>query len=154
MTRAARAPCSALAREEGISIVGTDGARHTRLRNVLNRGFTPGRIAALAPRVQAIASSLAEPLLEAGESEFVGEFAVPLPVTVIAELLGVDRQRRDDFKRWSDAAMLGVFEEVGAEEREELGPAQHAHDVAMSAQDVEAALRQPLSRLKSRFSNL
>jgi cytochrome P450 len=107
--------------EEGISIVGTDGERHTRLRNVLNRGFTPGRIAALALRVRAIACSLAEPLLEAGHCDFVGEFAVPLPVTVIAEMLGVDPDRYADFKRWSDAAMTGVFEEVGEEEGRRVG---------------------------------
>ena len=107
--------------EEWISIVGTDGARHTRLRNVVNRGFTPARIAALAPRVRAIAHELAEPLLEAGRGDFVAEFAVPFPVTVIAELLGVERERRADFKRWSDAAMAGVFETLGPDEGRRVG---------------------------------
>jgi cytochrome P450 len=46
---------------------------------------------------------------------------VPFPVTVIAELLGVDAERRADFKRWSDAAMKGVFEEVGEEEGRRVG---------------------------------
>jgi hypothetical protein len=107
--------------EEGVSIVGTDGARHARLRGVLNRGFTPGRIAALAPRVLAIAQRLARPLLEAGRCEFLRDFAVPLPVLVIAELLGINRERRADFKRWSDAAVLGVFESVGEEEGRRVG---------------------------------
>jgi cytochrome P450 len=107
--------------EQGVSIVGTDGARHARLRGALNRGFTPGRIAALAPRVRAVARSLAEPLLEAGEGDFVRDFAVPFPVTVIAELLGVDGARRAEFKRWSDAAIAGVFEEVGEDEGRLVG---------------------------------
>ncbi len=107
--------------EEGTSIVGTDGARHVRLRNVVNRGFTPARIAALAPRVRAIVQSLAEPLLEAGECEFLSDFAAPLPATVIAELLGVDPDRRADFKRWSDAAVLGVFEPLDEEQQRCVG---------------------------------
>jgi cytochrome P450 len=107
--------------EEGVSIVGTDGARHARLRGVLSRGFTPGRLAALAPRVHEIAHALATPLLARGSCEFLADFAVPLPVTVIAELLGVDAERRDDFKRWSDAALRGVFEPVDEAEARAIG---------------------------------
>ena len=109
--------------EEQVSIVGADGARHTRLREVVNRGFTPGRIAALAPRVREIARELVEPLHEAGECDLVDDFAVPLPVRVIAEMLGVDPERRDDFKRWADAAMAGVFDPVDAVEADVVGSA-------------------------------
>jgi cytochrome P450 len=109
--------------DEQVSIVGADGARHTRLRDVVNRGFTPGRIAALAPRVREIARELAEPLLEAREFDLVGDFAVPLPVRVIAEMLGVDPERRDDFKRWADAAMAGVFDPIDAVEADTVGSA-------------------------------
>jgi cytochrome P450 len=107
--------------EEGVSIVGTDGARHARLRGVLNRGFTPARIAALAPRVRAIASALSEPWLDAGACEFLADFAVPFPAMVIAELLGIDPERRADFKRWADAALLGVFEPIDAAEQQRVG---------------------------------
>ena len=106
---------------EGISIVGTDGARHARLRGVLNRGFTPGRIAALAPRVGALARQLAEPWLDAGACEFLADFAAPFPTMVIAELLGIDPERRAGFKRWADAALLGVFESLGAEQQQQVG---------------------------------
>jgi cytochrome P450 len=106
--------------EEGISIVGTDGARHARLRGVLNRGFTPGRIAELAPRVEAIARALSEPWLDTGTCEFLADFAAPFPGMVIAELLGVDPERRADFKRWADAALLGVFEPIDAEEQQRV----------------------------------
>jgi len=107
--------------EEVVSIVGADGARHTRLRNVVNRGFTPGRIAALGPRVRAIAESLAAPLIEAGRCEFLEGFAVPLPVMVIAELLGVDPERRDDFRRWAAASVRAVFESVDEDEGKRIG---------------------------------
>ena len=106
---------------EGVSIVGTDGARHARLRGVVSRGFTPGRIAALAPRVERIVDELAAPLLEAGACEFVREFAIPLPVTVIAEMLDIDPERRADFKRWSDAAVQGVFEPLDEAQQREVG---------------------------------
>lgn len=106
---------------EGVSIVGTDGARHVRLRGVVNRGFTPGRIAALAPRVQRIVDALAAPLLGAGACEFVRDFAIPLPVTVIAEMLGIDPERRADFKCWSDAAVQGVFEPLDEAQQKHVG---------------------------------
>jgi cytochrome P450 len=106
---------------EGVSIVGTDGARHARLRGVVNRGFTPARIAALAPRIERIVDELAAPLLEAGACEFVRELAIPLPVTVIAEMLDIDPERRADFKRWSDAAVQGVFEPLDADQQREVG---------------------------------
>ncbi len=88
---------------------------------MLNRGFTPGRIAALAPRVREIARELAEPHLEAGRCEFLRDFAAPFPVSVIAEMLGVDRERRSDFRRWSEAGMRGVFEPVEDGEGEQIG---------------------------------
>jgi cytochrome P450 len=106
---------------EGVSIVGTDGARHVRLRGVVNRGFTPGRIAALAPRVRRIVDALAAPLLDTGACEFVRDFAIPLPVTVIAEMLGIDPERRADFKRWSDAAVQGVFEPLDEAQQKLVG---------------------------------
>jgi cytochrome P450 len=106
---------------EGVSIVGTDGARHARLRGVVNRGFTPGRIAALAPRVQRIAEGLAAPLLDAGSCEFVRDFAIPLPVAVIAEMLGIDPERRADFERWSGAAVQGVFEPLDEAQQKDVG---------------------------------
>lgn len=109
--------------EEQVSIVGADGARHARLRSVVNRGFTPGRIADLAPRVRSIAERLARPLHDAGGGDLVAEFAVPLPVLVIAEMLGVDPRRHDDFRRWSDASMAGVFDPIETIEAEVIGSA-------------------------------
>jgi cytochrome P450 len=116
-----RGEASTWVQGEDVSIVGTDGARHTRLRNVVSRGFTPARIAALEPRVRSIARALAAPWLESGHCEFLADFAVPYPVTVIAEILGIDAERRADFKRWSDAAILGVFESVDAEQGRRVG---------------------------------
>jgi len=128
--------------EEDVAIVGADGPRHARLRDVVNRGFTPSRIRALAPRVEAIAQQLAEPLLAAGECDLVADFAVPLPVLVIAELLGIDAERRDDFKRWSDAAMSGVFDPLEMVEAERVGAALEEMKTYI-ATVIDARRRQP-----------
>src|SRR2546422_1098192 len=98
------------------SVIGSDPPEHTRLRNIVNRGFTPRRIAALEGRVREIASRLAERFISAGECDLVADYAVPLPVTVIAELLGVDPDRVQDFKRWSDAMIRVAFDTPSEEE--------------------------------------
>jgi cytochrome P450 len=107
--------------DDGMSLIGTDGARHARLRGVVNRGFTPGRIAALQPRIESLVASLLAPVLERGRCDFVSDVATPLPVLVIAEMLGIDPGLRDDFRRWSEPAMVGVFETPGPEQAREVG---------------------------------
>jgi cytochrome P450 len=95
-------------------LIGSDPPVHGPLRNLVNRGFTPRRIAALEPRVRAIARGLLDGLEGKHELDLVGEFNVPLPVTVIAELLGVEPERRHDFKRWSDFAVAGATGGAGS----------------------------------------
>jgi cytochrome P450 len=90
------------------SVIASDPPGHERLRGIVNRGFTPRRIAALEPRVRRIASDALDRMLEQGEFDLVADFTIPLPVTVIAELLGVEPDRRADFKRWSDAIVSGA----------------------------------------------
>jgi cytochrome P450 len=75
---------------------------HTHLRSIVNRGFTPSQIERIAPRIQEITDALLDDVVDRGEMELMQDMAIPLPVTVIAELLGVAPERGDDFKRWSD----------------------------------------------------
>ena len=91
---------------DGETLIGTDPPVHTRLRKIVNRGFTPRRIAALEPRIREVAARLIDRIARKGECELVSEFAAPLPVTIIAEILGVDAERHEDFKRWSDDFIL------------------------------------------------
>jgi cytochrome P450 len=87
-----------------LSMLNADPPDHTRLRKLLDRDFTPGKIMQLAPHVQEITERL---LAGAGQRErfdVAEELAVPLPVTVIAELLGIPPERGAQFKQWSDAA--------------------------------------------------
>lgn len=90
------------------ALISADPPDHTRLRHLLNRGFTPRRIAELEPRIRQIARDCLDRVEGREEIDLMRDFAVPLPVTVIAELLGVPEERFADFKRWSDAIVEGV----------------------------------------------
>lgn len=85
------------------SIINTDPPEHTKMRNLVNRAFTPRMVADMEPRIREIARVLLDQVVEKGEMDVVEALAVPLPVMVIAELLGVDSSRREEFKRWSNA---------------------------------------------------
>ncbi len=86
------------------TVLNSDPPEHGRYRGILNRGFTPREIGRIESRIREIAKSLVDDLLASeGPVDLVSRLTVPLPVTVIAELLGVDRAHHADFKRWSDA---------------------------------------------------
>jgi cytochrome P450 len=82
---------------------------HTRLRRLVAKVFTPARIEALRPRVREIAEDLAATIAARGEGDLVGEFAFPLPLTVICEMLGVPMEDRDSFRAWSNAVVAGTI---------------------------------------------
>ena len=79
-----------------------DPPDHTRLRSLVNKAFTPRAIEKLQPRIEEIASGLLDDLESRREFDLIADFAVPLPVTIIAEMLGVPAEDRHTFKRWSD----------------------------------------------------
>jgi cytochrome P450 len=89
-------------------MIATDPPDHTRLRGLVNRGFTPRRIAALEPRLREIASACLDPVLHSGRMDLMRDFAIPFPVTVIAQLLGVESERHGLFKHWSDTVVIGL----------------------------------------------
>ncbi len=93
---------------------------HTRLRKLANKGFTPRLIRTLEPRVQAIIQELLQPLRGQSESDLVSTFSGPLPTIVIAEMLGVELERRDDFKVWSDDIVRATSRPTDEAERTEV----------------------------------
>ncbi len=103
-----------------VSIVGTDGEYHSRLRRIVNRGFTPRRIAELESNLRDTARQLVDVIVEREQTELLADLAVPLPVIAIAELLGVDPGERDEFRRWSNAMIVAVFERPDARQSEEI----------------------------------
>jgi cytochrome P450 len=88
------------------TVIGADPPEHTRLRGIVNRAFTPRMVAALEPRIREITDNLIDAAEAKQEFDLVADLAVPLPVMIIAEVLGVDSARYDDFKRWSDSFLF------------------------------------------------
>jgi cytochrome P450 len=83
----------------------TEHADHARLRSLLQPHFSPRRMRALRPRVEALASGLLDTLAQRGSpADLHAEVAVPLPILVICELLGVPYADRDRFRAWSQDA--------------------------------------------------
>jgi len=76
--------------------------RHTRLRSLANRAFTPRRVEGMRPRIQAIVDELFERVGGRQELDLIADLAYPLPVIVISEMLSLPRSDMDRFKRWSD----------------------------------------------------
>jgi cytochrome P450 len=90
------------------SMLGQDPPEHTRLRGLVNQAFTPRIIRRLEPRMIEIANELLDRALEQGEVDFVQALTYPLPVIVIAEIIGVPSGDRDQFKEWSDEAVANL----------------------------------------------
>lgn len=86
-------------------IVFSDPPIHTRLRKLVSRAFTPKRIRELEPRIREFTALLLDAAASRGELEVMADLANPLPVMVIAEMLGVPPDHYPQFKRWSDAVI-------------------------------------------------
>jgi len=90
------------------SMINFDGEYHKRRRNLVNRGFTPRRVAAEEPKIRAICVDLIERARERGRFDFVRDVAAPLPMIVIGDMLGVAPEDRGDLLRWSDDLIAGL----------------------------------------------
>ncbi len=92
-----------------LSMITSDPPHHTRLRVLVTRAFQAGVIEALAPRIESIANELIDAsALARGSFDLMQDFAIPLPIRVIAELLGFDPARYSDYSRWSQA-LVGIL---------------------------------------------
>lgn len=87
------------------SILHMDPPEHAAFRGLVNRRFTPRAMSGLAESIRKTASTLLDGVDPLSEIDFVAELAAPFPLTVIAELLGIDEADREDFRGWSDAAI-------------------------------------------------
>jgi cytochrome P450 len=109
------------------SLISLDGERHTELRKTVGKGFTPRGIAAWQSRLEAIVEGLVATMRKHNEIDIVADLAVPLPTTAIAEMLGVEPERRKDFKHWSSSIIdmasgaskenlldSGILDDIGA----------------------------------------
>ncbi len=90
------------------NLIAEDGKSHAQMRNIVNRGFTPRSIAGWEPRIHDVVDECLAGLRDGAPFDAIADLAVPLPVTIIAELLGVESHRHADFKRWSNCVIEGT----------------------------------------------
>ncbi len=115
----------------GLSMLVMDPPDHTRLRGLVNKAFTPRVVETLRPRIQQIVDDLLARVGEVHEMDLIADFAYPLPITVICEMLGVPAEDRETFKQWGldiarslDAIMLppdSALAQRGVSARRALG---------------------------------
>ncbi len=90
-----------------LSLVGLDGERHLRQRRLVNKGFSPRMIRAMEARVRQVVTEVLDAIAPRGTCDFVADVAVPVPVVVIAELMGLPIEDRAMLGEWSDRMMAG-----------------------------------------------
>jgi cytochrome P450 len=120
-------------------LIFSDPPRHGRLRALVTRAFTSSSVAGLEPRVAALAARLLDDVVTRGAMDLVGELAVPLPLQVIASLLGAPAEDWPLFRRWSDAILTLAASVLG-----EAGVADVAavtEEMARYLEDLLAARR-------------
>lgn len=96
-----------------MSFLALDPPRHTRMRSLVGKGFTPTKVAQMEDRIRAIAREHLQPALDAGRFDFIADFAGKVPMDVISELVGVPRADRTEIRRLADLVVHredGVFD--------------------------------------------
>ncbi|NMP23761.1 cytochrome P450 [Sulfobacillus harzensis] len=92
----------------GASIIGMNPPRHRKMRDLVSRAFTPRAVENLTERIRGIVQELLRDPLRERTMDMVRDFTYPLPVIVIAEMLGIPTQDRSTFKAWSDAIVAST----------------------------------------------
>jgi cytochrome P450 len=96
------------AAEVGQFMLLTDAPKHTRLRKLVSKAFTPRAIAAWRPRIEAVTDELLDRVEKSGEMDLIADLALPVPATLICEMLGVPVADRDTFTEWTADATHGL----------------------------------------------
>jgi cytochrome P450 len=100
-------------------VLKSDAPAHTMYRKLVDQAFTPRRVRAMEPYIEALVADLIDGWIADGEVEFVGRFANALPMIVICDRLGVPRGHAERFKRWSDASVDSLSPSTPAERQVE-----------------------------------
>jgi cytochrome P450 len=101
-------------------MISSDPPVHTRLRRLVNRAFTPRAVTEMETRIREIARQLIADLDGQEIFDLVTELSTPLPIIVIAEMLGIEPERRREFKRWSDDLTAVTSGAVMGKERDRI----------------------------------
>jgi cytochrome P450 len=100
-----------------------DPPRHTKLRALISRAFTPGSIMSLEPRIRELSRELLNKAMERNEFDLAEEYSVPLPMMVIAEMIGIPIADWPRFRHWSDVILKLSYSMRGMEKDEEAASA-------------------------------
>lgn len=114
-----------LARAHDVSnaLFTADPPLHTRHRRLINAALNPRRVRMLEPGIRQLCDELIDGWLGDGEVDFMPRFAVPLPLTVISDVLGVDREDMPTFKHWGDEMISGNLDVLSHQRRREVAQA-------------------------------
>ncbi|MET7996138.1 cytochrome P450 [Amycolatopsis sp. NPDC005232] len=126
------------------NIVGMDAPLHRKLRSLVSKAFTPRFVNELAPRIHELTRALLDEVAGQERIDLVGHLSHPLPVTVIAEVVGVPSEDRPHFQRWADAFILanGGSENALPTEAEVIG-------FATTAAEMHAYLTDHVAKIRS-----
>ena len=91
-----------------IGLIDEAEPRHGKLRNLINRGFTPRMVQKLSGPFREIVTESIDAIAPLGECDFVSKVAVPVPLLLIAEMIGIEKSDRDKFHHWSDSMMAAA----------------------------------------------
>ena len=97
-----------------------DPPKHNKLRGLVSQAFTPRSITNLEPRIREITKQLLEKVIARGELDLASDFSVPLPMAVIADMLGIPPTDRPRFTKWNDAILNMSYTVVGADSTKEI----------------------------------
>ena len=89
-------------------MISMDNPKHQRRRSLVSRGFTPRRVAEKEPTIRRLCTEIIDRVCERGSCDFVWDIAAPLPLLLIADMLGFERDAYDDLLRWSDDLIRGT----------------------------------------------
>ncbi|MGW3043340.1 cytochrome P450 family protein [Kitasatospora sp. NPDC001159] len=137
------------------NLLNMDPPDHTRIRRLVSQAFTPRRVSALRAPIERVAEQLLDTIEPLGRTDLVANYAAPLPITVICDLLGVPEDDRLDFRSWTDTlitpdparpeqaraavtSMLGFF--TGLIERKRTEPADDLLSDLIAVRDEQDSL--------------
>lgn len=120
-------------------IIFMDPPRHSRLRALVNRAFTAAAVHGLEPRIRELSRTLLDAVAARGELDLVGEYALPLPLMVIAEMLGTPASDWRRLHAWSDV-MLGLSLTITGGEEAERAQARYVETTAEMQRYLEPLL--------------
>ena len=142
-------------RQRTASLLATDPPLHTQLRSLIAKAFTPRAVANLEPRIAQLVDDLLDNVIATGHMDLVDDLAYPLPVIVIAEMLGVPSSDRAQFKSWSDQIVAGSDRLLGGpaskQDHPDVGRARQSTGLATSAEQAEEARERAFDDMQDYF---